>query len=73
MSAGVPPKTLLPIIAPSNNASPRMAPGPKIFFNSLPPFDAASAVLTNCLAAFLSPAAAFFLVSSKPSLIHLLL
>ena len=58
------------MIAPSNNASPRMAPGPKTFFNSLPPFDAASAVSTNCLAAFLSPAAAFFLVSFKPSLIH---
>ena len=61
MSAGVPPKTLLPITAPSYTASPRIAPGPKTFFNK-EPLAATSAVLTNCLAAFLSPDAAAFLL-----------
>jgi hypothetical protein len=57
------------MIAPSIIASPRMAPGPKTFFNNLP-LVAIPAVLTNCLAAFLSPAAAAFFASFKPSVIH---
>ena len=54
MSAGVPPKTLLPITAPSYTASPIRAPGPKTFFKRLP-LAATLLISINYCAAFLFP------------------
>ena len=66
MSAGVPPKTLLPITAPSYTASPRIAPGPKTFFSNAP-LDATLLISINSCAAFLFPFCADSFCSFNPS------